>query len=700
MRTADIDDTSFLTRHMPDRFAVAAGSTVTLVAGAATAFSVAWVSLHTESPPANVPLFVLLSMLLVLGETASPFWIRSGPSRLITPLFLFAFSLLLLGPVGMAFAAALAASLMGSATRGETAMDALLRLADVAISLGSAALLVLSWDTIGPLAERNGVSLRWVLATGLAGITILLLNTVVTALHDAVEHRTALTATVKRGVGARVTTEGAMLSLAPIWVVTLDFSVALLPLLMTTTWLVFRATREALERAFEAHHDALTGLANRRAFLERVTESFEGIGVSGASALLLMDLDRFKEINDQLGHEFGDRLLLAFGERLTASLPQSAVVARLGGDEFAVLLPIGSRRGVTDDLTRQLDELRARLFEPLMIEGFPVSVGASIGVAMAPRHGRTPSELLRAADVAMYKAKRRGTAVEHYDDCLQLPKRGRLGLLSELGAALTDHQFRVHYQPQLLMSTGGVDTLEALIRWQHPEQGMIPPGDFIGLAEQTDLIGPITEMVLRMSSFGLLASGVTDAKLALNVSSRSLEDRYFAPLVFTVLDEIGFPAHRLELEVTERALVSSPERSAYSIERLRDAGVTIAIDDFGTGYSSFETLRRIQVDRVKIDAAFVTGLRTGGADLAIVESVIALAHRLGLQVVAEGVETTKVWTILRDLGCDVAQGFGIAHPMTLPDLKGWLTAWNEVQIEQMGRRGDHLAGVREPRPTR
>ncbi|HEY3484433.1 MAG TPA: bifunctional diguanylate cyclase/phosphodiesterase, partial [Ilumatobacteraceae bacterium] len=449
------------------------------------------------------------------------------------------------------------------------------------------------------------------------------------------------------------------------------------------------------ERSYEAHHDALTGLANRRAFYDRVTERFGGIGASGGAAVLLMDLDRFKQINDQLGHEFGDRLLIAFAQRLVATLPKSAVAARLGGDEFAVLLPLDTRSSTPTDASTQLEALHAAMVHPLLIEGFPVSIGASIGVAFAPKHGRVPSDLLRAADVAMYKAKRSGTSIEQFDDSVHLPRRGRIALLSDLGEALTDHQFRVHFQPQLRMSTGHVDTVEALIRWQHPVHGMIPPGEFIDLAEQTDLIGPITEVVLRMSMFGLLASGASGAsgvKLAVNVSTRSLQDRYFAPLVFTVLSEAGFPPHQLELEVTERALVTNPERSAYTIERLRDAGVSIAIDDFGKGYSSFETLRQLQVDRVKIDAAFVSGLLEYDRDRAIVEAVIDLSHRLGLEVIAEGVESTEVWEALRSIGCDIAQGFGIAHPMPLPDLKGWLTAWNEVRVEQFVQQ----AAVTEP----
>jgi EAL domain-containing protein (putative c-di-GMP-specific phosphodiesterase class I) len=285
--------------------------------------------------------------------------------------------------------------------------------------------------------------------------------------------------------------------------------------------------------------------------------------------------------------------------------------------------------------------------------------------------------------VAMYKAKRCRTAVERYDNCLKAPQRGRLNLLSDLSEALSGHQLHIHFQPQLKMSDGTVDTVEALIRWNHPTHGAIPPSEFIGLAEQTDLIGPITELVLRVATKGLLTAGDPNVKLAVNVSARSLEDPYFASQVFTILAETGFPSSRLELEVTERALVSNAERTTYTIDRLREAGIRIAIDDFGVGYSSYQTLRMLDVDRVKIDRDFVADLMVQPRDRLIVASLIDLAHSLGLDVVAEGVETTEIWDELSSMNCDIAQGFGIAMPMAFPDLRGWLSQWNEVLIEEI-----------------
>lgn len=233
------------------------------------------------------------------------------------------------------------------------------------------------------------------------------------------------------------------------------------------------------------------------------------------------------------------------------------------------------------------------------------------------------------------------------------------------------------------MITGEVDAVDALIRWNHPELGDIPPDDFIGLAEQTDLIAPVTDLVIRLAVTGVLTSQADTVRLAVNVSARSLVDRHFADPVLTTLEELGFPPDRLEVEVTERAILNNTERSRYTIQRLRDAGARIAIDDFGAGYSSYQTLRYLDVDRIRIDRSFVAGMLADSRDETIVRSVIDLAHRLGIDVVAEGVETTPLWEALVAMGCDTGQGYGISRPMSLPDLHGWLTRWNEVRYEQI-----------------
>jgi diguanylate cyclase (GGDEF)-like protein len=398
--------------------------------------------------------------------------------------------------------------------------------------------------------------------------------------------------------------------------------------------------------------------------------------------VLLMDLNGFKAINDRLGHQCGDALLVAFADRLESGRPTDATAARLGGDEFALLV-----RDPDQTAHALVEDIHTRLTQPLTLEGFPLTTGVSIGVATAPHDGATTAEILQAADVAMYKAKRTETAFAFYDQCIKLPRHGRLNLLTDLSEALVNHQLHLEFQPQIRFNDGAVDTLEALVRWNHPVHGRIPPTEFIGLAEQTDLIGSITDLVLRTASGGMVA-GELNTRLAVNIAPRSLEDPDFADRIFRTIAETGFSPDRLELELTERGLVRNVERSGYAIRKLRDAGVRIAIDDFGVGYSSYQTLRNIEVDRVKIDRDFVQGVLTSDRDRIIVSSLIELAHDLGLDVVAEGVESSLVWDALAALDCDLAQGFGIAVPMSYTDLRGWLAKWNNVALP--GGRSDSL----------
>jgi diguanylate cyclase (GGDEF)-like protein len=635
-----------------------------------------WTEIHSEPADVHWTLFAVIALLLLYCDRSPRTWIRFGPVGVVTPRWMFAYALMLLGSPSAAVGVALIGATIHTISNVTIVSSVVLRVGGTAVSLSAAALLLSAMRVRGAIVQADSIPWEWGVAIVLASMIIVLLNAVVAALAMSIQRKVSYVILLRRGLAMRITAEGAMLSLAPLWVIGIDFSLVLIPLLGITTVLVFRSTKQALERSHEAHHDALTGLPNRRAFLDNLNNALNDRRDLDSPSLLVMDLNGFKDINDRLGHQIGDALLVAFADRLVTSLPSESTTARLGGDEFAVLMP-----NLTDD--NLVDELHKQLSEPLTVEGFPVSVGVSIGVATAPTDGKTTRDLLQAADVAMYKAKRCGTAVERYDNCLKAPQRGRLNILGDLSEALSGHQLHIHFQPQLKMSDGSVDTVEALIRWNHPTHGSIPPSEFIGLAEQTDLIGPITELVLRVATKGLLTAGDANVKLAVNVSARSLEDPYFAAQVFTILAENGFPASRLELEVTERAIVSNVERTTYTIDRLREAGIRIAIDDFGVGYSSYQTLRLLDVDRVKIDRDFVADLIVQPRDRLIVASLIKLAHELGLDVVAEGVETTEIWDELALMHCDIAQGFGIVMPMAFPDLRGWLSQWNEVLIEEI-----------------
>ena len=308
----------------------------------------------------------------------------------------------------------------------------------------------------------------------------------------------------------------------------------------------------------------------------------------------------------------------------------------------------------------------------MVVDGFPLSVGVSIGLAFAPTHGRTPEDLLGAADVAMYRAKRYRTGVECYKALGSRPERGRLGLLGELSHAITSDQLKIHYQPLTRFRDGAPDSMEALVRWQHPTLGQVPPADFITLAEHTELISPLTQFVLTQATMDAHAVSRFNMRLSINVSARNLQDRRFPASVLKALADVDLDPARLELEITESAIASEPERSLFAITAMREAGVRVAIDDFGTGYSSFSMLRDLSVDRLKIDAAFVRGIVHSERQQHLVKTIVSLAKGLAIETVAEGVETEESWITLANLGCDVAQGYLICRPVPLPELVDWL----------------------------
>ncbi len=674
-RAPSTEDTNLSTA--PDN-AAAPGMTmaVAIAAGAATIAVglTAWYDESLGSLPIDWLVFGVIAGLLLICEITPVTWIRIGPNATVTPVWMFALALLLLGSPTMGIAVALVGVLGHGIKRPLTTIQTIERVAVAGLSLSAAALALRLLGVQEAITGYERIPWTWALGIVLAGLAIVLTNAMVATALVAFTRRRTATALFRRTLGTRVTAEGALLSLAPIWVIGIDFSPVLAPLLGVTTILVFRSTREALERSHEAQHDALTGLPNRRAFLDELDDAVGANGNAGgrAATVLLFDLDGFKEVNDHLGHAVGDALLIAFSDRLVRAMPPSAATARLGGDEFAALLP---RDVDPRDVVELVDRLHARLSAPLIVDGFPISNGVSVGSATYPEDGSTPADLLRAADVAMYRSKRAGRSAERHLQESTLPKRSRLALLGDIGTALDRGDLHVNFQPQIRLSDGEADTVEALVRWHHPEHGPVPPQEFIGLAEQTDLIAPITRVVLQQATRGLLGTGASNVRLAVNVSPRSLVDPRFAQSVFEVLEETRFPAELLELEITERALISHPERSAVTIERLRGAGVRIALDDFGAGYSSYQTLRVLDVDRVKIDSAFVGGVSHSARDRSIVRSLVELAHELGFDVVGEGVESEDVYDALSALGCDLAQGYFIAVPMGVNELGGWLNSW-------------------------
>jgi diguanylate cyclase (GGDEF)-like protein len=410
-------------------------------------------------------------------------------------------------------------------------------------------------------------------------------------------------------------------------------------------------------------HDLLTGLPNRAVLHDRLAQSLLAAQrKEGCVALLVIDLDRFKDINDALGHDYGDLLLAQLGPRLRTPLRESDTVARLGGDEFAVLLP------QVLDLNAALlvaERIQQSLHLPFDVHGMSLAVEASIGVVVSPEHGDDVRTLFQRADVAMYVAKDNGVGIAAYERSLDDHSPERAALLGDLRRALEENELVLHYQPQSSLETGALSGVEALVRWDHPAYGLLTPERFLPLAERTGLVHALTKYVLNVAMGDCRRWYDTGICLpvAVNLSARTLMDAGFSRDVEQVLSYWGVPAELLVLEITESALMADPARARDLLIDLSALGVQISIDDFGTGYSSLTCLRTLPVDELKIDRSFVTDMLVASNDAFIVRSVVRLGHDLGLRVVAEGIEDEQTRDALAGLGCDVGQGYGLGMPV-------------------------------------
>lgn len=452
------------------------------------------------------------------------------------------------------------------------------------------------------------------------------------------------------------------------------FGVALI-LLAIVMFMLARSRRlvvvQADENRHQSLHDDLTGLPNRIVLHDRGAIYLQQAEVSGAPmALMLLDLDRFKEINDTLGHQHGDLVLKAVGERLRLTVRSSDVVVRLGGDEFAILLPH------VQDVAGALavaEQVKQALQSPLDVGGILLDVDISIGVALSGEHGDDIATLMQHADIAMYRAKDHDLGVCAYDEELNEHSRDQLGLLGELRRAIENDEMVLHFQPKVTVPDGEFCGAEALLRWEHPTRGLIPPGLFIPAAERTALIRPLTAWVLNaaLAECKRWQDDGRTLKLAVNISARNLLDASFGDDVLEQLARWNLPTSSLLLEVTESAIMVDPERAGTILRRFAKLGIELAIDDFGAGYTSLAHLRTLPVQELKIDQSLVRQMSTSTADTLIIRAVIDLAHSLGLRAVAEGVEDAGTLSRLSALGCDIAQGYHLARPMPAHDLRLW-----------------------------
>jgi len=429
-----------------------------------------------------------------------------------------------------------------------------------------------------------------------------------------------------------------------------------------------------------AYYDALTDLPNRTLFQNRLEQEVHQAS-RGASplAVMLMDLDTFKEINDTLGHLMGDAVLREIGHRLAAGLRESDTVARLGGDEFAVMLPNVGRAGA--ELAAR--KLLALVQEPLSVEGVNLDVHSSVGIALFPDHGTEAETLIQRADVAMYVAKQDRSGFEVYAPELDLHSPERLALMGDFRHAISRNELRVHYQPKMNLKSNQIFGVEALVRWQHPELGLIMPDRFIPMAEQTGAVRPLTLWMLERALQQCLEWRRQGVNLiaAVNLSPRNLQDTELPERVRSLLDLQGAPPEMLELEITESVIMSDPLRALQVLTRLNKMGLRLAVDDFGTGYSSFSYLRKLPVHEIKIDKSFIDDMAQHH-DEVIVQSTIELAHNLGLTVVAEGVQDKETLDRLRELGCDAAQGEYLSAPLDGAGVLRWLRERESQQVAQ------------------
>jgi diguanylate cyclase (GGDEF)-like protein len=454
--------------------------------------------------------------------------------------------------------------------------------------------------------------------------------------------------------------------------------------LIISTAVSRRLTAQTDALRHQSTHDGLTGLPNRTLLQQRLGAEIRTAAISGQSvALIMMDLNRFKEINNTLGHTFGDALLLALGERLQKTLWGRDTVARLGGDEFALLLPMAD----TAHNAQVTDKVLAALAEPFVIDGVTLEIDASLGIAIYPDDSKDAVELISHADVAMYQAKHMGAPMTRYDHSKDPHSLERLKLTGDLRHAIDRGELLVYYQPMIDIATRQVLGAEALLRWNHPERGLIPPDKFIPLAEQTGIIKSLTYWVLdsalrqcaRWNDTGMSLS------ISVNLSARVVQDDKLLKEAASALARHGVEAGQLKLEITETAIMEDPTRAMEMLTSLSAMGIRLSIDDFGTGYTSMAYLKKLPVDEVKIDKSFVMNMLKDANDAVIARAIIDLAHNMNYTVVAEGVESRRILETLSELACDIAQGYYFSKPVPFPEFESWYrSAEPATEIKKSG----------------
>ncbi|HEX7301095.1 MAG TPA: EAL domain-containing protein [Solirubrobacteraceae bacterium] len=611
----------------------------------------------------------LLVVAVIVGELVP---IRLGPNRgEVTPSTTFTFALLISSGVGAAALAQALGSAVADVVDGKRPSRTAFNVAQYVLAVAAAGGVL---TVAGALPHDDGFAPRAVPAVLGAGVAFFVVNTGLVAGAIALTSGARLRDQLSSDLIRHSLTEAILLGLAPLAVLAVDASPLLLGLLALPIVAVQRAGRQALIAERLALHDALTGLPNRVLFRSRTQRAIRAAARRGGGvAVMLVDLDRFKEINDTLGHHYGDVVLRQVGARLGGVLGEDDTVARLGGDEFAILLPsvetpagsIGVAAAVRHAVSQHFD-----------VTGVRVELGASVGIASFPEHGRDVDVLMQRADVAMYRAKEGRTGVERYVRDLERDNGQRLALAADLRGALERDELVVHYEPKIDLRSGAVAGVEVLLRWAHPVHGWLGPEEFVGLAEHTGLVVPLTDDVLGRALRQVAAwrdDGI-DLSVAIELSARTLVEPDLPDRIAALCRDLDVPTNRLVLEITESMVAADPARALPSIARLHELGMEISVDDFGAGSSSIDYLKRLPVKEVKIDRSFVTAMATDSRDAAIVRCMIELAGNLGLRVVAEGVESADVRRRLTAMACDQGQGDAFSRALPAAHFSAWLSA--------------------------
>lgn len=654
-------------------------ATVSIVGLGAAAFFLS--RLQFSTLPHTGAAFWTVAILLLLAELRPLVTAGTAEENGITISTAFVFALLLHWGLPVAVALQMAATLLADLLRRRAAWRTLFNIGQYTLAWSTAALALALAGRLPGLGDPLRYTSADLPATVAAAVLYFVVNDALVATALSLHAEVPLASFYGRGMGQRAFTESALLALAPIIAVVLERGAALVPLLILPIIAVYAAASVSLQREHQAHHDALTGLPNRKLLQQRASAALaNAVRNRGQAALILLDLDRFKEVNDTLGHATGDALLRLVASRLSAALRPGDTVARLGGDEFAVLLPVIRNANAATEVAQRMHRA---LGEPFHQGEATFEVDGSLGIAVCPEHGSDVVALLQRADVAMYLAKETGSGVEVYTPERDRHSVNKLGLFGELRRALGAGDLMLYFQPEVSLDSGAVTAVEALLRWQHPQQGVLLPEQFLGLAQTSGLMRQITRFVLDASlsqAASWRAAGMP-SPVAVNVSARDLHDTRFVSEVAAALRAHGLGPGCLILEVTESLLMAEPERVGDSLRGLYELGVGVSLDDFGTGYSSLVHLRRLPVSQIKIDRSFVSRLDTNEDDAVIVRSIIELGGALGPHVVAEGVASAVVWAKLQEFGCPAAQGYYISKPLPGPVITARMRQHlNEVRL--------------------